>query len=242
MQMCGIQRSTFPIINLRLHRDRHGGGIAFYIANHLSHSVVCSDPNNLELLAISISLRCSNVGMALLYRPPSPPVSYLDSLSTALENLCIPLFSKFLLIGDCNVDISLPTTLCHQLFYITNQHGLSAIRTDHTHVTDSKMTTIDLAFTKSCDIFPPLGTSDCYELLATFSLYPGSLNSLSLGRYKHADFELANNLLSQVKPSTVAINDSHNINESWEKWNSEFLRIMEQCIPHGTLPKRKNLP
>ena len=86
----------------------HGGGIAFYIANHLSYLVVCSVPN-LELLAISISLPCGNVGMALLYRPASSPVSYFDNLSTALENLCIPLFSNFLLIGDCNVDISIAT-------------------------------------------------------------------------------------------------------------------------------------
>ena len=42
--------------------------------------------NNLELLAISLSLPCGNVGMALLYRPPSSPVSYFDNLSTALEN------------------------------------------------------------------------------------------------------------------------------------------------------------
>ena len=38
---------------VRLDQDRHGGGIVFYIANHLSYSVVCSGPNNLELLAIS---------------------------------------------------------------------------------------------------------------------------------------------------------------------------------------------
>ena len=95
--------------------NRHGGGIAFYIANHLSYSVICSCPNNLELLAISLSLPCGNVGMALLYRPPSSPVSYFDNLSSALENLCIPLFSNFLLIGDCSVNISTPTTLCRQV-------------------------------------------------------------------------------------------------------------------------------
>ena len=103
-----------------------------------------------------------NVGMALLYRPPSSPVSYFDNLSTALENLCIPLFSNFMLIGDCNVDISIPTALCCQLLDMTNQYGLTAIRTGHTRVTDSSMTTIDLAFTtsptsnKSCDTIPPL--------------------------------------------------------------------------------------
>ena len=192
---------------------------------------------------------CGNVGMALLYRPPSSPVSYFNSLSTALENLCIPLFSNFLLIGDCNVNISTHNTLCRQLLDVTNQHGLSVIRTGHTRVTDSTMTTIDLAFTtsptstKSCETIPPLGTSDHYGLLATFSFYSGSPNSLiprKIWRYKHANFELANDLLSQVESSEVIVDDD--VNECWKKWNIEFLKIMEQCIPHGILPKRKNLP
>ena len=152
--------------------------------------------------------------------------------------------SKFLLTGDCNVDISRLTTLCHQLLDIANQHGLPGIRTGHTRMTDSIMTTIDLAFTtstsnKSCETIPPLGTSDHYGLL---SLYLNSLVPRKIWRYKHADFKLANDLLSQDKPSTVIVDDNHDVNESWKKWNNEFLRITEQCIPHGTLLKRKNLP
>ena len=104
-------------------------------------------------------------------------------------------------------------------------------------MTDSSMTTIDLAFTTSPTDNSPLRTSDHYRLLATFSFYPGSPNPLvprKIWRYKHADFELANNLLSQVEPSTVVIDDNYDVNESWEKWNSEFLRIMEQwhCASH----------
>jgi hypothetical protein len=111
------------------------------------------------------------------------------------------------------------------------------------------MTTIDLVFTtsptstKSCETIPPLGTSDHYGLLTTFSLYSSSPNSLvprKIWRYKHADFELANDLLSQVESSTIIVNDD--VDECWKKWNNAFLRIMEQCIPYGRLPNRKNLP
>ena len=39
---------------VRLDRDRHGGGIALYIANYLSYSIICSGLDHLEFLVISI--------------------------------------------------------------------------------------------------------------------------------------------------------------------------------------------
>ena len=37
---------------------------------------------------------------------------------------------------------------------------------------------------------------------------------------------------------------TENINESWDTWQQKFLEVMEhvQCIPIGTLSKRRNLP
>ena len=154
-------------------------------------------PDHLEFLAISIKQSQGDVAIALLYRPPSSPISYFDNLSTVLEDVCIPMYSTFLLVGDFNVDISVHSHLSHNLLNVTNQHGLSIIRTDSTRVTSSSATTIDLIFntspatTKSCETIPPIGSFDHHRILATFARNPGRPNiqvPRRIWRYKHADY------------------------------------------------------
>ena len=45
---------------------------------------------------------------------------------------------------------------------------------------------------------------------------------------------------TELDPSAIVV-DEH-VNASWKNWNNEFMKVMELCIPHGRLPRRKNLP
>lgn len=60
----------------RLDRNRHGGGIAIYVANNLPFSIVAAGPNLLEFLVICIELPRGKLGVSLLYRPPSTPHNF----------------------------------------------------------------------------------------------------------------------------------------------------------------------
>ena len=120
----------------------------------------------------------------------------------------------------------------------------------HTRATSSSATTIDLIFTtspattKSCETIPPIGTSDHYGILSKFSLQSGRPSPLAprrIWRYKLADFELGNDMLSELDPTEIIVEDD--VNASWNNnWSNEFLKIMELCVPHGRFPGRKNLP
>lgn len=116
------------------------------------------------------------VAIALMHRPQSSSISYFDRLSTALEDICIPMYSTFVLTGDYNVDVSTHDSLSHNLLNVANQYGLSIIHTNHTHVTSSSVTTIHLVFTssptstKQCETMPPpppIRSSDHLGILAT---------------------------------------------------------------------------
>ena len=76
----------------------------------------------------------------ILYRPPSSPCSFFDSLFST-EALNIPMYSNYLLFGDLNIDISTNNSLHTQLCLITDQFSLTAIPTEHTRMTDSSETT-----------------------------------------------------------------------------------------------------
>ena len=244
-----VQNAEICIPNYELvclDRNRHGGGVAIYVANHLPFSVVfyC-----LELLAISVKSLYGQLVVAVLYRPPSSSISFFENLHLALEDLYVIVCSNFFIFGDFNVDVSVPSYLCSCLCNITCQYGLSIIPTSHvTHVTTSSATTIDLMLASSsesvmsCETVPPLGTSDHNGILTDISLRTPSAApqvSRKVWRYKYADFERAQEMLSQIDYNSVVVED---VDASWKNWERMFLNIMEICIPTTTLPRQKNLP
>ena len=71
---------------VRLDRDRHGGGVAIFINDSLSFSVLLLAPE-VELLVISICSFAGNVCIALAYRPPSSSVTYFNTINNLLTDL-----------------------------------------------------------------------------------------------------------------------------------------------------------
>ena len=233
----------------RLDRDRHGGGVIIYVAGHLQFKVISSGPHSLEFLAISVSSPFGQFVVSVLYRPPSSPVSFFDNLSLVLEDLCTPLYSHFFIFGDFNVDVSVPDYLCNYLYNVANLHALAIIPTGHTRVTSSCATTIDLMLTtspelvKNCQTIPPIGTSDHNGIISVVSLLTHTVApqpSRKIWRYSHANFSLANELLSNINPSHILVDGDPST--SWNNWCNAFLDVMHKSIPNASLPSRRNLP
>ena len=81
---------------------------------------------------------------------------------------------------------------------------------------------IDLVFTtsptttKSCETIPPIGSSDHHGILATFTHNPGHPNiqvPRRTWRHKYADYEAANDMLLELDPSTITVDED--VNTSW---------------------------
>ena len=86
----------------RLDRNRHGGGIAFYIRSDLHSEIVLKQPYDLEFMLLSIvNLKFSNkVHVGLFYRPPNSPSNTLEFLYNCLQGVSVNIFSNFVLLGD----------------------------------------------------------------------------------------------------------------------------------------------
>ena len=132
---------------VRLDRNRHGGGVAIYVASHLPFSVVSSGSYCPEVLAISVKSPYGQFVVAVLYRLPSSSISFFENLHLALEDLYVTVCSNFYISGDFNVDVSVPSYLCSCLCNVTCQYGLSIIPTSHTCVTTSSCACL---FTRIC--------------------------------------------------------------------------------------------
>ena len=86
---------------LRWDRNRHGGGVIFYIHSCVTAEPLLMRPCNLQFIAISIlsSPHSSHKHcISLLYRPPSSPTVTFDDIFTVVHQLNPFSFSGFVLI------------------------------------------------------------------------------------------------------------------------------------------------
>ena len=65
---------------------------------------------------VLVSVQCSQfkLSLAVLYRPPSSPVSYFDNLYSVFESFNPSLFHNFVIVGDFNVDFCNPSHVLYQ--------------------------------------------------------------------------------------------------------------------------------
>lgn len=229
----------------------------------MSFSIIGQVPE-LELLTICINGVFGKILIALAYRPPSTSsVFYFNFLNRILSGFNVNLFSNFLFVGDLNTDVSLSdkfpsTNLCETL----ELFGLHLVPTSFTRITDVSSSTLDIIATsssssiQSCVTIPKLGSSDHQGLFAIINCAPLLHHSSNIPRnvwrYNLANFELANDLLLDIDPASIIINDD--VDASWSNFNVVFLDVMSKCIPRSSkrnrpwlsrslikLIKRKNL-
>ena len=90
-----------------LDRNRHGGGVAFFIKHCIPFTIIKQVPE-LEFCAINLHCNTGNACIALSYRPPSVlPQQYFEALdNTLLMVNQISNFSSLFLVGDLNINTS----------------------------------------------------------------------------------------------------------------------------------------
>ena len=236
----------------RFDRNRHGGGLAFYIKSHLLTEVLLNCPNDLEFALLSVVNPgfSYKVHVGLFYRPPSASADTLDLLCSSLQDVNVHSFTNFVLLGDFNVNFYNPShPLFSNLCNIIDCYSLSQVVSEPTHTSPQGNTSLidlvlisDTSKLTSCSVIPPLGTSDHNGV--QLSIKWRSINRMKtakrrIWRYDLADFETANSLLESTDFTNLLNCD---IDQAWSNWKCKFLSVMEQCIPHKTIQKKRNLP
>ena len=244
---------------IRLDRNRHGGGVLLYIHNSLTWEPVIKGPNELELLAISISSTHSSVKhcISVLYRPPSSAVTFFDNLCTAIQSISPNHFTSFVLIGDFNINFcSRDHPYFCKLDTILQTFSLSQVVNTHTHTAPSGETSlIDLALVSNPDLVLDCTTVSPLEIADVRSYHNGVKLTLrwkhkhakqvqqqlrTIWRYANADFLKANQMIQEVAWDRLLPED--NVDVAAVNWHNKVMDIMHACIPQQTLKKRRNLP
>ena len=91
----------------RRDRNKHGGGIMFYINENIPCKTVNIEglPNDCEVILIELSIKSRKWPCIGLYKPPSQNEKYfLDTLSLALTKMSCK-YENIMLIGDLNLTV-----------------------------------------------------------------------------------------------------------------------------------------
>lgn len=241
--------SNYTIV--RHDRNRHGGGVAFYVSNSVLCKTIACGPENLELIIASLCKVNFKLCLGIFYRPPSSHCDVFDNLCEVLLTIDQSHFSNFVLLGDFNVNYLCESSLLSShICNLVNSFSFTQVVDSPTHfTTDSHCSLIDLIFVSNmhffsnCCTIPQLSNSDHLGL----SLLMKHCNAPSVShprrtvwRYNLADFDRANELLCDLEINELL--DPASIQRSWENLKAAFLDVMEQCIPKSVLPQKRSLP
>ena len=161
---------------IRLDRNRHGGGVMFFVIKSLSYNVILSGPSDLEFIVLQIKSFYCAFTVGLFYRPPNAPVCIFDNLLNSLcSQIDVSLLSNFILLGDFNINMTNPHShLYSKIQSFALSLCLSQIVSEPTHLSSGTSSLIDLVFMSapnnliSCATIPALANSDHLGLHVSF--------------------------------------------------------------------------
>lgn len=124
----------------RRDRNCHGGGVAFYVQDHIPVKVREDlEPTDIEIRWLQIHLPYQkDILVGCCYRPPSANIGYIDKLNSMLDQV-YDLSMEVILTGDLNVDWLLPhCPLKQKLMNIANSCSLKQMVKQPTRISINK--------------------------------------------------------------------------------------------------------
>ena len=222
------------------HRNRHGGGIVVYIKNEVKFDRRI-DLELPELECIWIELKCKgqNVLMCSMYRPPSANPEYYSNILDVLEKACDE-DNVTILVGDLNINYTTgASSVQNPLHYIESLYGMTQLVNSHTRVTERSASIIDVilsthpALHHYTEVFN-CTLSDHYLIYTSLDvskcLIKNSHKEIRFRCYKNFDV----NLYFYDIANSVVLNNIYrisNVNEAWNSWKTEYLRICDKHAP-----------
>ena len=143
----------------RLDRNRHGGGVLFYVNEQLeSHLLKHQNISDHEALWIKVCLKKTKpLFLCVVYRPPASTVSALDTTSNLcsyLENCVknLPQEKEVFILGDFNCNMLTKNALCSKIKDLCSQISFKQLVEEPTRVTKTSSSLLDLILSNSAHI------------------------------------------------------------------------------------------
>ncbi|XP_038106649.1 uncharacterized protein LOC119766276 [Culex quinquefasciatus] len=152
--------------------SRACGGVGFYVRKGLkvtpiiksTHDVSLPIASRVEYLALQLKVGESNIAVIVLYNPTGANPAFSQNYEKLLLDLLDFECDRTFVLGDFNINVASnqPSANLTSLKQINTTFNLTVLETDHTRITDTSSTTIDLMIT------------DCPQLIKKAKASPAS--------------------------------------------------------------------
>ena len=211
----------------RRDRNRNGGGIIVYVREDIPSKVLKkhSFPDDIEGIFIEINLRKQKWLLFGTYHPPSQNNEYYFNAVCRSLDIYNSIYSKFLLTGDFNVEVSAPS-----LKDFLHTFDAKSLVNDYTcYKSLNNPSTIDLFLTNDAQSFQntctlSTGFSDFHKMIIT--VLKTTYNKPKPKEIFYRDYKnfVANNFHSDLN------NKTQNVTE-YSSFESKFIEVLEKHAP-----------
>lgn len=163
-----ISSDTFKLNGFQMIRnDRmlHGGGLAYYIKNNISFTVInTNNSEHFEQLWLLITIGKKRLSIGAVYRARRKDY---DGFFNALEDSfasVIPFCDDMLCVGDFNIDFLTNNSNCLKFVDLLEAYDFKQIITEPTRVTKSSSTLIDPIITSNLEIICDKGVRSMHGI------------------------------------------------------------------------------
>ena len=230
---------------IRRDRNRHGGGVAFYVAQSLTY-VNRQDllsHEDLEILTVEIKKPKSKPFLVTTwYRPPDSKVEIFDKFESYLLKLDQE-DKESIIMGDTNCNL-LSQSFDHKaehLKFITETYQYIQLIDQPTRITSSTRTLIDHIFTNKPNIITNhvilhVGISDHSLIYATHkhNTLKADPKIIESRQFKNFDSDAFIEDIKETPFHFASLMDDPN--EMWDVWKSLLLEVINK---HAPMRKRK---
>lgn len=148
-----IEITGYQLINCKSH-SRHTGGVAIYIDNNHSFSLIQRNvlPVNTWSLAIKINTyNCSIIICVVYHSPNSSHADFLNYFEELMEDI-VNHNAKVIIVGDFNIDLLTEYTYSNKIKNLISSIGFNQLVNVPTRVTADSSTLIDYLITNDTNI------------------------------------------------------------------------------------------
>lgn len=216
-----------------LDRNRHGGGVLFYIKDKWSITNVKSD-ENLEFLSLNIKqLNSPTFKTGVVYRPPDSVVKWYSDFESSIENLTTQ-NENIIIMGDFNIDHLKED----RMKLLMRTYNLTQIINEPTRVTQDTRTLIDHIYVTNESSYCttgviPIGISDhhlTYTIRKKNKCGTNKHTTIRYRDYKHLDEE---KLLEDMKNiDWESIKQMTDANEMWTFFKNSLIKVFDNHLPY----------
>ena len=230
---------------IRKDRNRHGGGVCFYVKECLNYHVHYDIGNAIESVWISVKQSNENVIIGTIYRPPSSNSKYYDDMLNEIQR-ARDISNHVIIMGDLNYNYVLDDTLeRNAVFNIETLFEMNQLIKEPTRVTERNSSLLDVILTTNAEqhtntkvIRTTISDHDCVYTEYK-NIKPSKTNNchrqICFKDFKKFNADL---FVNDLKNNTI-INDvdfsDDELRLKWVAFKKSFLDICNTHVPLKTI-------